>query len=133
MSSQNGFGKIMVKYITGVLALATVLYFDKMTRVIIVDAGFMDVVLEGDNLSVMRSISLGSANRSRLGHIYEDIQCLATDLRSFSVNFVKRSANTVAHSLARFARNVVDELVWLEESPPPALEALYFDSLCFNQ
>ena len=38
-----------------------------------VDAGFMDVVLEGDNLSVMRSISTGSANRSRLGHIYEDI------------------------------------------------------------
>ena len=90
-------------------------------------------MLEGDNLSVMRSMSTGSANRSQLGHIYEDIQCLATGLRSFSVNFVKRSANTVAHSLARFARNVDEELVWLEESPPPALEALHFDSLRFNQ
>ncbi|XP_023882197.1 uncharacterized protein LOC111994540 [Quercus suber] len=29
-----------------------------------VDAGFMDVVLEGDNMNVMRSISSGSANRS---------------------------------------------------------------------
>lgn len=45
-----------------------------------------------------------------------------------SVSCVKRIANTVAHSLARYARNIADETVWLEDSPPPALEALYFDS-----
>ena len=92
------------------------------------DAGFMDVVLEGDSLKVMRAISTGKANRSRLGNIYEDIQCLATGFWSYSVRTVKRNANGVAHALARFAKNVEDELVWLEESPPPALEALYFDS-----
>lgn len=98
-----------------------------------VDAGFMDVVLEGDNSSVMRAISTGRANRSRLGHIYEDIQCLAAGFRSFTVIFVKHSANGVAQSLAGFARNVEDELAWLEDSPPPALEALHFDSYHFNQ
>ena len=96
---------------------AEVLAYQKVLE-FAVDASFMDVVLEGDNWSVMRSISTGSANCSRLGHIYEDIRCLATGLRSFSVNFVKLSANTVAQSLARFARNVDDELIWLEESPP---------------
>ena len=45
-----------------------------------------------------------------------------------SVSCFKRIANTVAHSLARYARNIADEIVWLEDSPPPALEALYFDS-----
>ncbi|KAK9986551.1 hypothetical protein SO802_031502 [Lithocarpus litseifolius] len=93
-----------------------------------VDAGFMDVVLEGDSLNVMQAISTGRANRSRLGHIYEDIQCLAAGFRSYSVSFVKRSANGVAHALARFAKYVDDELVWLEEAPPPALEALSHDS-----
>ena len=97
------------------------------------DAGFMDVVLEGDNSSVMWAISTGRANRSRLGHIYEDIQCLAASFQCFTIKFVKRSANGVAHSLARFARNVEDELVWLEDSLPPALVALYFDSYRFNQ
>ena len=94
----------------------------------VVNAGFMDVVLEGDNLNVMRAISTGKANRSRLGHVYEDIQCLAAGFRSYSVSFVKCSANVVAHALARFAKNVEDELVWLEDSPPLALKALYFDS-----
>ena len=38
----------------------------------------------------------------------------------------------MAHSLARFASHLDDELVWLEESPPPALEALYLDARFLN-
>ena len=41
---------------------------------------------------------------------------------------VCRFANFVAYSLAKFVRGVEDEIVWLEESPPLALEALYFGS-----
>ena len=37
---------------------------------------------------------------------------------------VHSSANFVAHSLAKYARYVDDELIWLEDSPPPAMEAL---------
>ena len=36
----------------------------------------------------------------------------------------------MAHVLAQYARNTLDEdLNWMEDSPPPALEALYHDSL----
>ena len=36
----------------------------------------------------------------------------------------------MAHALAQYARNTLDEdLCWMEDSPPPALEALYHDSL----
>lgn len=52
---------------------------------------------------------------------------MAMGFRDISVSCVKRSANSVAHSLAKYARQT-EELVWLEESPPPALEALYFDN-----
>ena len=46
-----------------------------------------------------------------------------------SVNSVKREGNEVANVLARHAKNVVDEVFWLEDSPPPAVSALYFDSI----
>ena len=44
------------------------------------------------------------------------------------IKYTRRSANNVAHSLARHAKHI-DDVVWLEESPPSALEALYLDSL----
>ena len=39
----------------------------------------------------------------------------------------------VAHSLARYAKNLSDEMYWLKDSPPPVVEALYQDSLHINE
>lgn len=89
-----------------------------------VDASFAELLLEGANVSVMRTISRSRPNRSSLRHLYEDIQCLCTGLRAMSIGWVSRTANGVAHYLAKFAKGIVDDVVWLEESPPPALEAL---------
>ena len=47
---------------------------------------------------------------------------------SLFITCVHREANSVAHSLARHAKNVDDDIVWMEDSPTPALEALYGDS-----
>jgi len=94
-----------------------------------VDAGFTELLVKGDNVAVIQTILHSRPNGSRLGHLYEDIQCLCASLRAVSVGWVSRTANGVAHCLAKFARGLVDEIVWLEESPPPALEALYLDVL----
>uniref|UniRef100_A0A7N2N391 RNase H type-1 domain-containing protein n=1 Tax=Quercus lobata TaxID=97700 RepID=A0A7N2N391_QUELO len=91
------------------------------------DLGFRDVTLEGDNISVMSSISSTSINRARLGFVYDDIRCMGRGFRTFHVNHVRRTANTVAHSLAD-AGLIEGEMVWLEQDPPPARDALYSDS-----
>ena len=71
--------------------------------------------------------------RSRLGVIYDDIRHLAAGLHYVSFNCIRCSANSVAHSLARYANVLDEEVVWLEETPPPALDALYFDSSFLNE
>ena len=53
-----------------------------------------------------------------LGHILHYIQCLFQGLGWYTVGFVRRSVNLVAHSMD------LDEMIWLEDSPPPAMEAL---------
>ena len=63
-----------------------------------IDARFMELVVEGDNAIVMKSLLSPQVNKSRLGHIYEDVQTLATRFRSLFVGCIKRSANSVAHS-----------------------------------
>ena len=89
------------------------------------DASFSDLVIEGDNFNVMKSISLTKNNLSRLGLVYEDIRCIAASLWTVAISCVRRAANSAAYSLARYACQIDDEIVWLEESPSPTLEALY--------
>ena len=96
-----------------------------------IDAGFTEIILEGDNAMVMKVISQAQPDLSRLGLIYEDIWCLAAGFKSISYNCIRRSANSVAYTLARFARLLDNEIVWLEEDPSPAMDALYLDSSFF--
>ncbi|XP_050241407.1 uncharacterized protein LOC126690344 [Quercus robur] len=98
-----------------------------------IDAGFTDLIVEGDNAAVMSLLSSSGADLSRLGHIILDIQCLANGIRWVCFSHVKRGANSVAHVLARHAKNVTEEIVWLKDTPPPASEALYYDSLYLNE
>ena len=97
-----------------------------------IDAGFLELMIEGDNANVMRAVSSNSMDNSRLGHVFQDIQCLVHGLRWGFVICIKRGANVAAHSLARFSRYVTEETIWLEECPSPTNEALYHDLLSFN-
>ena len=90
------------------------------------DAGFEELVIEGDNAMVMKSISSLRALRIRLGNIYVDIHLLATGSRCQSFGCVKHTVNTVAHSLACYVRLIDEDIFWMEESPPPAIEAFVF-------
>ena len=88
--------------------------------------------MEGDNANVMNSITSAWADLSRLWNIYDDIRCLAGCLLHVEFHSIRRSANGVAHSLAHYAKHLSEDIVWLEDSPPPALEALYLDSLSIS-
>ena len=39
----------------------------------------------------------------------------------------------VAHTLAKHVRNLINDLYWIEDTPPLAADALYYDSLHFNE
>lgn len=65
----------------------------------VVDVGFYKLVVEGDNVNVMRAISFPAPNFSLLGNVIEDVQCLVRGLHWVSVKCVRRSGNKVAHAL----------------------------------
>ena len=94
-----------------------------------IDAGFSELIIEGDNANVMRAVSSLLPNHSLLGHIIEDAKCLMCSLHYVSVNSIRREGNRVAYVLARCVKNTLDDMYWLEDSPPPAVGALYQDSI----
>ena len=98
-----------------------------------IECGFSELVVEGDNQPVMTALKLEKNSSSRVGHIFQDVFCLLKSLRWSQVQFVRRSTNTAAHALARHAKNVSNEIIWMEDSPPPVVEALYVDSTFTNE
>ena len=77
----------------------------------------------------MRAILGLSRHNSLLGHIYDDICVYLNGMQQTSISCIKRGENMVAHSLAKYAKNIDDVVCWIEDSPPLAVEALYQDSL----
>ena len=46
-----------------------------------VESGFAELIIEGDNVTVMNTVASTSDNFSLLGHVYEDIKCIIRGLQ----------------------------------------------------
>ena len=95
-----------------------------------VEAGFSNLVLEGDNLVVMNSLQSSKDDLASGGTIVADIINLRALCPSIEFTFVKREGNSVAHEFAKFARSISDFVVWLED-PPIWVEGLLYSDASF--
>jgi hypothetical protein len=73
------------------------------------EMGFLDVILEGDALQIVKKINFDAPCFNIFGHFVKDIQSGLGSLRSYSFVHVKREANLAAHGLAREATTHVIE------------------------
>ena len=76
------------------------------------ECSFREMVVEGDNLSVMSALELKNSLSSRVGHIIQDMLCLPNGFRWSQVQFTKRNANTITHLLARYAKQLSHDVIW---------------------
>ena len=92
------------------------------------DAGFSKFIIEGDNSPVMHAISSPNVDQSLMGNVVGDIQQMIRGLHWVSIDFTRRGGNKVAHVLAQYVRTTIDDMYWIEDLPPLAMEALYQDA-----
>ena len=78
---------------------------------------FFDLVIEGDNASVMHSLLPPSPMCSNLGHVLANIHALITNLHWFSVSSVRHNANSIAHALACYVKHIPFDVFLIEDSP----------------
>ena len=72
-------------------------------------------------------LSMLNMDYSRLGHIWQEIKTLVVGLCKGSFSYVRRSGNSMAHSLTKFVKSIFDDVIWIEDPPSLALEVLFFD------
>ncbi|KAL0004681.1 hypothetical protein SO802_012242 [Lithocarpus litseifolius] len=94
-----------------------------------IDAGFTDLIVEGDSVNAMRSIISVKEIQSALGHVIGDFRHLMGALGRISVSCTKRNGNRVAHVLAKYAQHISSNLFWMEEVPSFVVNSVNFDDL----
>ena len=82
--------------------------------------GWYEAVVETDCLAVIQAIRCSSITLSYYGRVLEECKELLSQLkeRNIALNFVKRSANQVAHYLARHSSSIAD-CMWKKEDTHP--------------
>ncbi|KAK6136178.1 hypothetical protein DH2020_030069 [Rehmannia glutinosa] len=83
------------------------------------------IQLETDCMKVVQAHNSHQSDLSYFGTIINDIRSIGNSFSSFSVIFTRRTANTIAHNLAKFAfSNSCNG--FYSGSLPPELDFLYF-------
>ena len=73
--------------------------------------------MESDSLTLVKRINSGQEDLSSVGHTVKVIQQAVENLCCLGVSHVRRTANVPAHLVAKYACNLVDFNVWIEEGP----------------
>ncbi|KAL4384342.1 hypothetical protein GQ457_15G004620 [Hibiscus cannabinus] len=81
------------------------------------ELGFRRAIVEGDASSVISNMSSTKSDRSHISTIVHNVQILKTGFESLTFKFVRRSLNSVAHSLAQLGWSFPMRMVWIEEAP----------------
>lgn len=92
----------------------------------------LPAIIETDCLFVVQAIRCSSVQFSYLGRVIDECKGLVSELKNriVTLNFVKRSANKVAHFLARHSSSVADR-IWSGESVYPELHHVMNNDLSF--
>ena len=75
------------------------------------------IIVEFDALQVIKAIQDAYGDCSYFGAIIDDCKVISKDLESCVFKFVRRSANRVAHTLARATGSESDRGEWFYNHP----------------
>ena len=96
------------------------------------DVGVNWAVLEGDSLDVITGLRENRMVLVPYGLLLEDARFLSQQFDELRYSHTKREGNSLAHSLARYAVNIPDFLVWMEDVPPQFYYILQTDLSDFS-
>ena len=81
------------------------------------DMGFTQIQLEGDALRVIEAVRDTAESRSRIGNLVADIQAALQEFTHWQIDYVRRTNNSAAHSLAQLAVHNGTVYTWRDEVP----------------
>ncbi|KAL8478964.1 hypothetical protein ACS0TY_030742 [Phlomoides rotata] len=90
---------------------------------------FQNVVIESDSLTAICALQARREDDTVFGRYIHSCSMLQNSFDNCLYHFVRRSTNTLAHTLARASRSFPSPTVWVE--PPTFVDGL-LDDICFD-
>ena len=91
------------------------------------ELGLRQVIVEGDSQVVVHALNRGTNTPLPIQQIISGAQIWLPNFRSWKAIFAQRDCNKVAHLMARHAKDIVDCLIWVEDTPPPIVSQIQSD------
>lgn len=91
-----------------------------------------NAIFERDALSVVKAVNSAKENWEWYGQLVEDIKGFQCKKSSWTVEYIYKEGNRVAQFLAKFAFNVNEKQVWIEDGPKGCFSFVIQDKLCID-
>ena len=91
------------------------------------ELGLRQVIVEGDSQVVVHALNRGTNTPLPIQQIISGAQTWLPNFRSWKAIFAQRDCNKAAHLMARHAKDIVDCLIWVEDTPPPIVSQIQSD------
>lgn len=85
---------------------------------------------EGDLDIIFKELTSSEPSLALDGHLIQDVKFSVSFFNCISFAHVHRQGNNVAHVLARWAFNLLDLIVWMEDVPPDISHVFQADLAC---
>ena len=91
------------------------------------DLNLPSFIVEGDSEVVISALRKEEESFSSFGHLLFSIKHYLAFCNCFSFSHTCRSGNSLAHFLAKHARNIDGFSMWMEDVPPQVVDVLLAD------
>ena len=91
------------------------------------DLNLPSFIVEGDSEVVISALRKEEESFSSFGHLLFSIKHYLAFCNCFSFSHTRRLGNSLAHSLAKYARTIDGFSMWMEDVPPQVVDVLLAD------
>ena len=91
------------------------------------DLNLPSFIVKGDSEVVISALRKEEESFSSFCHLISSVKHYLHSCSCISFSHTRGSGNSVAHSLAKFAKHIVDPSVWTKDVPPQVNDILLAD------
>ena len=96
------------------------------------DLGLKNIIVQGDSLAVVQALNGITSLAISIHKVIKGITWCLKWFDTWKISHSRRSSNTAAQSMAKEVDSILDNVIWVEDTPPSIADQLLYDVLSMD-